>query len=53
MRSSLCVSTPNTVCNLRTLLHTYLLTPISYLATTFRHRKKLKNGKSYYFVGRH
>ena len=38
MRSSLCVSTLNTVCNLRTLLSTYLLTRISYLATTFRHK---------------
>ena len=42
MRSSLCVSTPNTVCNLRTLLLTYFLTPISYLATTFRHSAQLQ-----------
>ena len=41
MRSSLCVSTLNTVCDLRTLLLTYLLTRISYLATTFRHTKSM------------
>ena len=51
-RSSLCVSTPNTVCNLRTLLFTYLLTRNSYLATTFRHRADVckRQGMHAHFV---